>query len=135
MREELIHLLVAGLECLVIFLRQVVEGRLDDVVLLEVGSIGVRASFLHGWSSRFPSGVSKMCMNIIKQGVRSSYLKQENRTLRFSKPDYLVSSIPIAVRGTARIDEEALSSAKQHLDNREGRTTMNPRGCGSDYKI
>jgi hypothetical protein len=46
--EELIHLLVVGLERLAIFLRQVVEGRLDNVVLAEIGFVGVGASFLHG---------------------------------------------------------------------------------------
>jgi hypothetical protein len=43
--EELIHLLVIGHEC---FLHHVVEGSHDDVVLVEVGSIGAGASFLYG---------------------------------------------------------------------------------------
>jgi hypothetical protein len=47
-QEDLIYLLVIGLECLAILLRQVVEGRLDDVALVEVRSIGAGVSFLHG---------------------------------------------------------------------------------------
>jgi hypothetical protein len=47
LEEELIHLLVTGLEHLVIFLHHVVKGRLDDVALVEVGSIEVGAFFLH----------------------------------------------------------------------------------------
>jgi hypothetical protein len=47
LEEEVIHLLVTGLEHLVIFLHQIVKGRLDDVALVEVGSIEVGAFFLH----------------------------------------------------------------------------------------
>jgi hypothetical protein len=48
-QEDLIHLLVIGFKRLAILLRRVVEGRFDDdVVLIEVGSVGVRASFLYG---------------------------------------------------------------------------------------
>jgi hypothetical protein len=43
--EELIHLLAVGLKRLAIFVRQVVEGRLDDVILVEVRSVGVEAPF------------------------------------------------------------------------------------------
>jgi hypothetical protein len=45
--EELIYLGTTSLEYLVILLHQVVEGGLDDVVLVEVGSIDTRATFLH----------------------------------------------------------------------------------------
>jgi hypothetical protein len=45
--EEPIYLIVVCLERLVIFLHQVVEGWFDDVVIVEVGSVGARASFLH----------------------------------------------------------------------------------------
>jgi hypothetical protein len=45
--EELIHLLVVGLERLAIFDCQVVKSRIDDVVLVEVGSVGAGASYLH----------------------------------------------------------------------------------------
>jgi hypothetical protein len=47
--------LAVGLERLAIFLGQVVEGRLIDVVFIEVGSIGVGASFLNARNSRFLS--------------------------------------------------------------------------------
>jgi hypothetical protein len=45
--EELIHLLVVGLEHFAILLQQAVECRLDDAVLFEVGSVGTEASFFH----------------------------------------------------------------------------------------
>jgi hypothetical protein len=45
--EELIHLCAVSLERLAILLRQDVIGRLDGVVLVEVRSIDVGASFLH----------------------------------------------------------------------------------------
>jgi hypothetical protein len=45
--EELIHLCAVGLERLEIFLCHGVEGRLDDVVLVDLKSIGVGPSFLH----------------------------------------------------------------------------------------
>jgi hypothetical protein len=38
-------------------------------------------------------------------------------------------------RGTIEVDEEALPPTKRRLDGREGRITMNPRGCGDGYKI
>jgi hypothetical protein len=40
--EELIHLGAVSLECLAILLRQVIDGGLDDVILVEV-----RGSFHH----------------------------------------------------------------------------------------
>jgi hypothetical protein len=46
-QEDLIHLLVTGLKRLVILLRQVVECKLDDVVLIDVRYIYVGTSFLH----------------------------------------------------------------------------------------
>jgi hypothetical protein len=45
--EELIHLNVISLERLAILLHQGVAGELDDVVLVEVGSVNARSSFLH----------------------------------------------------------------------------------------
>jgi hypothetical protein len=45
--QEFFKIGVVGFKRLAILLRQGVEGRLDDVVLVEVGSIGVRVSTLH----------------------------------------------------------------------------------------
>jgi hypothetical protein len=56
-----------------------------------------------------------------------------SRKLLLEKMDYLVSSIPTAVRGTTSVDEEALPPVKRRLDGREGGTMMNPRGCGGGY--
>jgi hypothetical protein len=47
-QDDLIHLLVIGLKCLAILLRQVVKCRLDDIVLVEIGYVGVGISFFHG---------------------------------------------------------------------------------------
>jgi hypothetical protein len=45
--EEFFEIGVVGFECLVTLLRQGVEGRLEDVVLVEVKFIGARVSTLH----------------------------------------------------------------------------------------
>jgi hypothetical protein len=45
--EELIHHRTVSLKHAVIFLHQRVKGGLDDVVLVEVGSVDARASLLH----------------------------------------------------------------------------------------
>jgi hypothetical protein len=50
---------VVSLERFVAPLHQGVEGGLDDVVLVEVGSIDAGASLLH--ACRFHSKVTKMC--------------------------------------------------------------------------
>jgi hypothetical protein len=50
--------------------------------------------------------------------------------LEAGKSDYPISSILAVVRGIAGIDEGALPLVKRHLDDGEGRTTMNPRDCG-----
>jgi hypothetical protein len=50
---------VVSLERFVAPLHQGVEGGLDDVVLVEVGSIDAEASLLH--ACRFHSKVTKMC--------------------------------------------------------------------------
>jgi hypothetical protein len=57
--EELIHLLGVGLECLAIFLHQVVEGRLDDVNFVEVGSVGARPPFFMAEVVNSPAESSK----------------------------------------------------------------------------
>jgi hypothetical protein len=59
--------------------------------------------------------------------------KSQKLLLEMEKLDYPILSIPIAVRGTASIDEEALPPIKRCLDSEEGRTMMNPRGCGGIY--
>jgi hypothetical protein len=46
--EELIKIGAISFERLATLLRHCVEGRLDDVVLVEVGSVGARVSPLHG---------------------------------------------------------------------------------------
>jgi hypothetical protein len=48
--EEVIHFGVVSLERLAILLRDGIEGGFDDVVLVEVGSVGARASLLHARS-------------------------------------------------------------------------------------
>jgi hypothetical protein len=45
--EEFFDIGAASFECLVTLLHQGFEGRLDDVVLIEAGSIGARVSTLH----------------------------------------------------------------------------------------
>jgi hypothetical protein len=45
--EELVYIRVVRLERLAILLRQGVEGRLDDIMLIEVRSVDVGAFFLH----------------------------------------------------------------------------------------
>jgi hypothetical protein len=59
--------------------------------------------------------------------------KSQKLLLEMGKPDYPVLSISTAVRGTAGIDEETLPLVKRRLDSEEGRTMMNPRGCGGIY--
>jgi hypothetical protein len=53
--------------------------------------------------------------------------------LETRKPDYPVSLISTTARGTVDVDEEDLPPSKRRLDGGEGRTTINPRGCGSGY--
>jgi hypothetical protein len=48
----------------------------------------------------------------IEQEVGSSYSKQKNRMLRFGKLECLISSIPLAVRGTVDFNEKALPPTK-----------------------
>jgi hypothetical protein len=45
--EEFLQISTISLKRLVIILRQGVKGGLDDVVLVEVGSVDARASLLH----------------------------------------------------------------------------------------
>jgi hypothetical protein len=45
--HHLITRVVVSLECLTILLRQGVKGGLDDIVLVEVRSVDIGASFLH----------------------------------------------------------------------------------------
>jgi hypothetical protein len=125
--EELIHLLVVGLERLAIFLRQVVEGRLDNVVLAEIGFVGVGTSFLHGWSSRVFSEVVKISSHTNRIGSRKLLLEIGKSDALFWQTECPISLILAAGRGTIGVNEEALPPAKRHLDGREGRITMNPR--------
>jgi hypothetical protein len=62
--EELFKISKVSFEHLATFLHQGVEGGLEDVALVEVGSVVARVFTLHvwhDWSSRVPSGVAKMC--------------------------------------------------------------------------
>jgi hypothetical protein len=45
--EELFEISVLSFECLATLLHEGVEGRLKDVVLVEVGSVGAGVSTLH----------------------------------------------------------------------------------------
>jgi hypothetical protein len=62
--EELFKIGVVHFEHLAILLRLGIERGLEDVALVEVGFVVVGVSTLHAWrawTSRFPSGVAKMC--------------------------------------------------------------------------
>jgi hypothetical protein len=47
--EELLKINVVSFELLAILIRQGVEGRLEDVILVEVGSVGAGVFILHAW--------------------------------------------------------------------------------------
>jgi hypothetical protein len=60
---------------------QDVESRLDDIVLVEVGSVGTRVppplQAWRAWSSQFSNGVVKMCLHMNWTRSGSSCSKQE----------------------------------------------------------
>jgi hypothetical protein len=72
--------------------------------------------------------LSKICSH-------TNRIRSRKLLLETGKLDPLVSSIPATSRGADGIDEETLPLAKWSINDGEGRTTMNPRGCGDGYKI
>jgi hypothetical protein len=56
-----------------------------------------------------PAELPKYIRTRIRQESKAPVQNRENQTLRFDKPDYLVLSIPIAVRGAIGTQRESLS--------------------------
>jgi hypothetical protein len=124
--EELFEISAVSFERHASHLHQGVEGGLEDVVLVEVGSVGARISTLHAWhawSSRFPNGVTKQN----EQEPESPAQYRENWIVRFGKPDSPILSAPVAVRGTAASGKGVLLLDKWHL-TRGGTRSMTTRG-------
>jgi hypothetical protein len=92
---------VVSLERFVAPLHQGVEGGLDDVVLVEVGSIDAGASLLH--ACRFHSKVTKMCWHVNRTRVERSYSKQQKLDCPFWQTEWSNLSGSTIVRGAARL--------------------------------
>jgi hypothetical protein len=90
----------------------VVECRLDDVVFIEVGSIGARSSFFMVEVVDFPMMSPKCVGTRIEQGARSSYLKQQKSDSPIWQTGVSSLSVPTPDKGTVGSDEGVLLPAK-----------------------
>jgi hypothetical protein len=75
--EELVEISAVSFECLATLLRQCVESGFDDVVLIEVGSVGAGVSGCRGGGGGgwVPIGVTKICCHTIRIGTGNSCSK------------------------------------------------------------
>jgi hypothetical protein len=65
-----------------------------------------------------------------EQELKAPARKLANRMIRFGKPDCLISSALVAVRGTAGSGEGILFPIKWRLTRKENKIHDNSRNCG-----
>jgi hypothetical protein len=105
--EELLEISVVSFKRLATLLHQGVKGRIHDVVLVEVGSVGARVPpplmlDVHEVVDS-PVELLKCVATRNEQELEAPTQNYRNRTIQFQKPDSPILSGPMAVKGVARL--------------------------------
>jgi hypothetical protein len=129
--EEFLEIGAVRFERLATFLYQGVESRLNDIVLVEIGSVaaGVPPPFVLNMCEVVDSPVEspKCVATWNKQELKAPPQNYEIRTVRFGKPDDPVLSGPMTIRGVTDLWRGAPPLTKQRLDGGDAWTTTTLR--------
>jgi hypothetical protein len=109
---------------------QGVECRLEDVALVEVGSVGVRVFTIHDVFRiiDFQAESPKYVVTQIEQEPKAHAQNCRNQTLRFGKPDGPISSILMTVKGTIGTRRWSFSFDQATSGRRIDKNHGNPMG-------
>jgi hypothetical protein len=124
-RVEELEIGAVSFELLATLLHQGVKGKFDDVVLVDVRSVGARVSpFMLDMREVVdsPAESPKSIDTRIKQEAEAPARNYRNQTVRFHELDGLILSGPTAIRGVAGLQRGASPSTKRRLDSGEAGT-------------